>query len=229
MTLRYEDLVGEPERELRRICEFIGEDYEAGMLDARAKAANVAAEHEWWKASVSGPLQTSSIGRWHDEMSADARRFAALHLAEFLRQHDYEGAEEARGHVALLPGADAVGPRNESLLLELARRGSVVVRPAPATPMAQHRQRALVFLGARGQLDPTRGQRLARRIIGTAMLGMGLLARRVQGRPVLWVRRGTLRQRRRRDPAEQLLALVLRVLTRQVKLEDVPELVDRAG
>jgi hypothetical protein len=228
MTLRYEDLVSEPERELRRVCGFIGEDYEPGMLDARDSAASVAAEHEWWKASVSGPLQTSSVGRWHDEMSADARRFAALHLAGFMREHGYEGAQEARGQVAVLPGADAVGPGNEGLLLELARRGLVVLRPMPATPLAQHAQRELVFLGVKGQLDPTRGQTLVRRITGTALLGAGLLARRIQGRPSLWVRRGTLRERRRRDPAERLLVLGLRLFARQVKLDAVPGLVDRA-
>jgi len=137
MTLRYEDLVTEPERELRRVCEFIGEAYEPGMLDSRGTAGNVAAEHEWWKASVSGPLQTSSMGRWHEQMSADAVRFAALHLAGYLREHDYEGAADARGEVALLPAGDAVGPNNEALLLDLARRGLVVQRPVPTTPMAQ--------------------------------------------------------------------------------------------
>jgi len=228
ITLRYEDLVTEPERQLRRICAFIGETYEPGMLDSRESAGNVAAEHEWWKASVSGPLQTSSAGRWHDEMSADAQRFAALHLAGFLDRHGYEGAQAARGEIALLPGADAVGPNNEPLLLDLSRRGLVVLRPAPDTPLAQHAQEHLVFVGVKGQLDPTRGQAAGRRVVGLAMLGLGLLLRRIAGRPLLWLRRGTLRQRRRRDPAEWLLALPLRLFARQVELDDVPGLVDRA-
>jgi hypothetical protein len=33
LTVRYEDLTNHPERELRRICEFIGVDYEPGMVD----------------------------------------------------------------------------------------------------------------------------------------------------------------------------------------------------
>ena len=60
------------------MCEFLGEDYEPAMLDSRDTAANVAAEHEWWKESVSGPLNTASVGRWRTDMSADARRFAGL-------------------------------------------------------------------------------------------------------------------------------------------------------
>jgi hypothetical protein len=38
---------------------------------------------------------------------------------------------------------------------------------------------------------------------------------------VFWVRRATLRERRLKDPAERLLALLLRVLARDVRLEDV--------
>jgi hypothetical protein len=229
ITLRYEDLVHEPERELRRVCGFIGEDFEPAMLETRDRSVGVAAEHEWWKDSVAGPLLTTSVGRWQTEMSADARRFAALHLSGFLREHGYEGATEPRAEVAVLPGADAVGPGNEALLLELARRSIVVVRPAPDTPGAQHRQDRLIFLGVRGQLDPTRGQSALRRAIGSAFLASGLVLRRIQGRPILWVRQATLRPRRTRDPAERLLARLLRVFARQVDLDAVPRRVDSTG
>ena len=200
MTLRYEDLVSEPERELRRVCEFIGEAYEPAMLDARGSAGQVAAEHEWWKGSVSGPLQTSRIGRWRRDMAPAVQHFASLHLAEYLRHHGYDGATEPSGRLAIVPVADAVGPRNEKLLLELARQDRVVVRPSPRTPAQLHAQPDLVFLGVRGQLDPSRASSTAARVISTVMLGTGLLLRRLQRRPILWIRRATLRPRRSRDP-----------------------------
>jgi hypothetical protein len=226
MTLRYEDLVTEPERELRSVCELIGETFEASMLDSRRSATGVAAEHEWWKQSVAGPLHTGSVGRWRGEMSADARRFASLHLAGYLREHRYEGAVDPSGEVAVLPGGDAVGPNNEGLLLELARRGHVVARPVPALPMAQHRQPHLVFLGVTGQLDPTRGQGAVRRVTGVAMLGVGLLVRRLRRRPMLWVRRATLRPRRTADPIERVTAVLLRALARDVDVQQVAASLD---
>ena len=229
MTLRYEDLVTQPERELRRVCEFLGEEYEPGMLDARASAASVAAAHEWWKEGVSGPLHSDSIGRWEREMSADARRFAGLHLAAYLRRHGYQGAVAPAGEVAILPAGDAVGPSNEGLLLELARRGLVVARPVPCTAREQQRQHHLVFLGVKGQLDPTRGLTPARRVIGAATLAGGLLVRRLRGRPILWIRQATLLERRTRDPAERLLVLVLRLLARDVALADAPALLADAS
>jgi hypothetical protein len=221
LTLRYEDLVTGPERELRRVCDFVGEAWEPAMLDTRGSAAGVAADHEWWKAGVSGPLTTASVGRWRREMSADAQRFAALHLAGFLREHGYEGAREAAAEVAVVPVADAVGPANERLLLEFARRDAVVVRPAPTTPPELRRHDPLVFLGVRGQLDPCRGQGAARRTVSVAALALVLLRRRLRRRPVLWLRQGSLRPRRPRDPAEIALALLLRVLARQVRAETI--------
>jgi hypothetical protein len=220
-TVRYEDLVTEPERELRRICDFVGEAYEPGMLDSRGSAPNVAAEHEWWKEAVSGPLDTARIGRWRREMSADAQRFAALHLAGFLREHGYEGAEVPEREIAVVPVGDAAGPANERLLLELARRRAVVARPPPASPSQLHRQANLVFLGVRGQLDPSRGRATPRRVGWTMALAGGLLVRRLRGRPVTWVRRATLRPRRPGDPVEALLAVLLRVLAREAPLEEV--------
>jgi hypothetical protein len=220
MTLRYEDLVTEPERELRRICTFVGEAWEPAMLDTRGTAASVAADHEWWKGSVAGPLTTASVGRWRREMSADVQRFAGLHLASFIREHGYEGAVEPEREVAVVPVGDAVGPASERLLLELARRGAVVARPAPTTPSELYRQPALLFLGVRGQLDPSRGQGAARRVISVVALAGGLVVRRLQGEPVRWVRQGTLRPRLPRDAAEVLVVLLLRVLARQVSLDE---------
>ena len=220
MTLRYEDLVTEPERELRRICAFVGEAWEPAMLDTRGTAGSVAADHEWWKGSVAGPLTTASVERWRREMSADVQRFAGLHLASFIREHGYEGAQEPEREVAVVPVGDAVGPANERLLLELARRAAVVMRPAPITPAELYRHPALLFLGVRGQLDPSRGQAAARRVISVATLAGGLVVRRLQGRPVRWVRQATLRSRQPRDAAEVMVVLLLRFLARQVSLDE---------
>jgi hypothetical protein len=199
------------------------------MLDGRAAAAAVAAEHEWWKAAVSGPLTTASVGRWRREMSADAQRFAGLHLAGFLREHGYEGARDAEHEVAIVPVADGVGPTNERLLLELARRSTVVLRPGPTTLRALHSQPELVFLGVRGQLDPSRGQPFVRRVVSTVGIGSGLVVRRLQRRPILWVRRATLHPRRPRDPLEVGLVVLLRLLALEVQPEEVWLRVPPAG
>jgi hypothetical protein len=232
MTLRYEDLVTEPERELRRVCDFIGEDYDAGMLASRDTASAVAAEHEWWKASVSGPLKTASVGRWRTQMAADARRFASLHLAEYLREHGYEDAEEPRRRVSVVPVGANVGPGNELLLLELARRGLVVERPSPTTMKAlhaAHSDRRLLYLGTKGQLDPSRGAGTGRRLYALAASAAGLGLGRLRRRPILWLRRNTLRPKRVTDPAERIVGPLFRVLAQQITMEEAADLVDADG
>ena len=232
MTLRYEDLVTEPERELRRVCEFIGEEYDPAMLASREGSAGVAAEHEWWKAAVSGPLNTDSVGKWRKQMSTDARRFADLHLADFLRRHGYEGAVEPRRTVAVVPVGAGVGPGNELLLLELARRGMVVERPSPtsmAALHAAHGERRLLYLGTRGQLDPSRGQMVLRRVQAALYTAVGLKLRWLQRKPILWLRRNTLRPKRARDPVERVIAPLFRLFAREVSIEEAADLVDGDG
>ena len=73
MTLRYEDLVTEPARELGRVCEPIGEAFEPGMLDSREPPPGDRwrGEHEWWKEGGDRParrvarraLATRDVGR----------------------------------------------------------------------------------------------------------------------------------------------------------------------
>ena len=230
MTLRYEDLVTEPERELRRVCAFIGEDYEPAMLDSRESAANVAAEHEWWKESVAGPLQTTSVGRWRDEMSADARRFAALHLAGYLREHGYEGAHDARGEVARAArGSPRSGTATRACCWSWrgatwSSCGRCRRHPWPSTRGSASSSWASRASSTRPAADRPRGASSAR--AGSAS---GCCVRRLRGRPVLWVRRATLHERRRRrSSASACCPCCCASLAREVELAEVPALVEAA-
>jgi hypothetical protein len=76
--LRYEDLVQAPQRELERLCAFLGEDFNPSMLDH-----TVAARQEIQPGgpiSLLEPVFGSSSQRWKDEMSVFQRKLAD-HLA----------------------------------------------------------------------------------------------------------------------------------------------------
>ncbi len=223
MTLRYEDLVTEPVRELGRVCDFIGEDYEPGMLDRSDSATGVTAEHEWWKGSVGGALDTSRVGRWHTEMSLEVQRFAALHLARFLEEHGYEGSRRPAARVAVVPIGDAVTARDEALLLGLSGRDLGVVRPSPRRVADLRRQKRLVFVGERGQLDPLRNGRAVERAMNTIGLAALLMTRRLKRRPVRWVRQATRRERIANDPVEVVIASLLYLFARPVDSDTVPD------
>jgi hypothetical protein len=223
VSLRYEDLVTDPERELRRLCGFLGEAFEPAMLERGETAAGVAADHEWWKRAVTGPLDPSRVGTWRTAMPPDVQRFAALHLAGMLEEHGYAGSRQARGHVAIVPVADSVGARHEGLLLGLASRDLVVARPAPRSVAELWRQPDVVFMGVRGQLDPFREASPLRRAVALSALAAHLVTRRARRRPALWIARSTTRARHAGDAGELLVAAVLRLLARRVRPEGAIE------
>jgi hypothetical protein len=225
MTVRYEDLVAEPERELRRICGFVGEDYEPGMVEERASATGLAAEHEWWKGDATGPLDRSRSGRWVDEMPPEVQHYAALNMGDILEEHGYgEGVPAAR-KLAIVPAGDAISAKYDDVLLRLASGDVCIRRPIPRTIDELHLQEPLVFFGIVGQLDPDRSRSPVERVGTIVRLGLLLLTRRVQGRPVFWVRRKSLIRRHRNDGGERLIARMLQLLTVSIEAKDLPGLV----
>src|SRR5438045_2695298 len=67
LELRYEDLVREPEQELRRICEFASLPWEPGMLDhTRVSDAANLPEHR----NLAQP-PTPGLRDWYSQMSRD--------------------------------------------------------------------------------------------------------------------------------------------------------------
>ena len=225
LTVRYEDLVATPEPELRRMCEFIDVDYEPGMLEDRSGATGVAAEHEWWKGDATGPLDRSRSGRWTEERPPAVQHYAAINLGPLLEEHGYGEAAAPKKELAIVPAGDAINAKYDDVLLALAQADVAIKRPIPSTIEDLHLQEPLVFFGVVGQLDPDRQRPPARRVFDIARLGLLLLTRRVQGRPVVWVRRLSLIRRHPNDGGERFIARMLQVLAVAAEAEDLPGLV----
>jgi hypothetical protein len=68
--VQYETLVADPERELRRLCSFLREDYDPAMLKYGSHAKDGYMEvEEVWKGMTREPLTPSRIGRHTDRLS----------------------------------------------------------------------------------------------------------------------------------------------------------------
>jgi hypothetical protein len=225
MTVRYEDLVAEPEHELPRICAFVGVDYERDMLEDRSGATGVAAAHEWWKGDATGPLDRSRSGRWADEMPTRVQHYAALNLGPMLEEHGYAEAVPPKRRLAIVPAGDALNARYDEVLLALADADVALRRPIPSAIEELHLQEPLVFFGVVGQLDPDRDRPVEWRVVDIVRLGLLLLTRRLQGRPVVWVRRLSLIRRHPNDGGERIIARMLQVLATSAEAEDLPPLV----
>ncbi|MEJ2564758.1 MAG: sulfotransferase [Gammaproteobacteria bacterium] len=83
-TLKYEDLVATPEPVLRRLCEFIGEEFETAMLEHH-KHTNVAANLAWFAGAKQ--IHENSLRKWEKpEHQARLEEFMAHPEAVSLSQ-----------------------------------------------------------------------------------------------------------------------------------------------
>jgi len=68
MEVLYEELIYNPEEQLRNICVFIGEEYDSKMMEYY-KTAKSYVKNEPWKVGTNKPANTSAIGRWKRELN----------------------------------------------------------------------------------------------------------------------------------------------------------------
>ncbi len=96
LPVRYEDLVAQPELEVRRICAFLGEEFAPAMLTFHHKAIPRIADQRNL-ANLQKPVMTDSVGKWQRRMTArEIRIFEAL-AGDKLEQYGYKRAlAEAR-------------------------------------------------------------------------------------------------------------------------------------
>jgi hypothetical protein len=107
LELRYEDLVADPEPQLRRVCDFIDLEFDPAMLrhdegaDERlaelgdlaaekGRQARDAGERATAHARARGPATTQRTGAWRTEMSPEDRREFEAVAGELLRDLGYD-------------------------------------------------------------------------------------------------------------------------------------------
>ena len=222
LTLRYEDLIADPQGELTRLCEFIGEPFERAMIEGREGSGSVAAEHEWWKGDVTGPLDPSRSGGWTERMPPRIQHYAALNLGEMLEEHGYGQAATPALRLTIVPAGDAISARYDDVLLRLADDDIAIRRPIPKRVAELGDDGPIIFFGVVGQLDLDRDRPTHTRVIEVARLGVALLLLRLTGRPAIWVRRLSLIRRHKSDGGERFMARLLQLLTRPAEAEDLP-------
>ena len=71
IELRYEDLITNPEYELSRLCQFLGEEYNPAMLDFQKTSEFSVPNYKMaWHGATRGPLNSRSVGRWKRDLTA---------------------------------------------------------------------------------------------------------------------------------------------------------------
>jgi hypothetical protein len=145
--VRYEDIVADPEGEVRSLCGFLGLRFEPGMLDLRrVDRSRIVPDQVSWFPTIFEGIGSDAVERWRREMSPrDQRTFAAL-AGDELAAHGYE------------PGpAEPVSDRRATWL----HRHNQLIRNVNFIRLRvfQERGRELRFALVRRIRDPYRGSR----------------------------------------------------------------------
>ena len=91
MELRYEDLITEPEAQLRRICEHADLFWTPAMLNFGDSARELVDERELsWKRETFGPLLANNSGKWRDGLSQRQVAYTESTCAETFKEFGYE-------------------------------------------------------------------------------------------------------------------------------------------
>ena len=123
-SVRYEDFVSDPEPSARRLCAFLGEDYDPAVLADRDRVGGTHASREAaWKDNVRNPITRASVGRFRSALTPRQVRGVERTLGPLLDR--YVGPPEQpsdRPLWLLADAADRARDRAGSLSRSVAKR-----------------------------------------------------------------------------------------------------------
>ena len=151
--VQYEHLLQEPEGELRRLCAFLGEEFDPAMTHPEALAPAVVPRRKTWHDRTRTPLDPSRATAYRDELAPDVLALVSTVARDRMERYGYP-VDPGRAP-ACRPAA--VRPRG--------RRPACPARPAapgrpphrPAGPVAGRGAAARADLGLSAAGLPRRG------------------------------------------------------------------------
>ncbi|MEV0581668.1 sulfotransferase [Nonomuraea sp. NPDC050310] len=94
--LRYEDLTDDPARELKRLCLFLGEDFDAAMCEPHMLAGVAVPSRKTWHTNTHGEVTTARVGSWAERLANWEIQLCEDVLGDRLRANGYELTGAAR-------------------------------------------------------------------------------------------------------------------------------------
>lgn len=88
--LQYEQLVAAPADEVRKLCDFLGEDFDPEMAEPQRLARQTVPAQKRWHSRTHGAVDTARVGSWADRLEPWEIGLAEAALGSRLRDHGYE-------------------------------------------------------------------------------------------------------------------------------------------
>lgn len=147
LGVRYEDLLDDPAREVRRVCGFLGEDYSDALLDyfESDEAKSLASHSRSWE-NVDKPVLKANHSKYKRELSAEEIKAFELQAFEELKHFGYAlENDEARLKDEFGRGVGAA-TRLKYWALEHAMSGLETVKSLGTDRNAPRRLRKALFV-----------------------------------------------------------------------------------
>lgn len=145
LELRYEDLLARPEAELRRVCEFLDEDYDPAMCEPEKIADRVNPSYYEQRRQIGEGLYTKSVEAWRDKLTpwevATFERVAGERMIELGYQLSGVGGEPPPDKVQEVVETHARWQQNIRKRHRAAAK-RIVLDDQPVTAMLTAGQRA---------------------------------------------------------------------------------------
>ena len=137
LTVSYEKLVTDSDTTLKKVFEFIGEEFDRAIL-SRSNAADITSEGEPWKKDIFGKIDASSVGRWKTSMPSNLLKQIEEITGEVLiklgyevrNQLDFEGIQIRKLRAQSLDTLDSytdVLNGNKKALSNLCQKDSLIL------------------------------------------------------------------------------------------------------
>lgn len=91
VELRYEDLIRQPEKELKKILNRFNLEFEESMLEFHKSTSSIIAQDELnWKQNLSKPLIINNAGRWMGNLELHEVSVIESGLSNFMKAYGYK-------------------------------------------------------------------------------------------------------------------------------------------
>lgn len=91
VTIKYEDLVMQPEIELKKVCKLLEVDFEPAMLEPHKTQHDVVIDNLWFTPEqYSAPVYDSKIGRWKLDLSLKDRLYISGYCQRYIELFQYD-------------------------------------------------------------------------------------------------------------------------------------------
>lgn len=88
--IRYENLVAEPDVELKSLCAFLGEDYDEAMSKPKDQATVAVPTHKKWHVATHQDVSSDQVAKWQQELDPWEIELCETVLGSRLRSYGYE-------------------------------------------------------------------------------------------------------------------------------------------